>query len=164
MKICVSGASGLVGAEFGRLAADAGHEIIPMVRNKQQEGVYWNVESGEIDRDRLSEADAVVHLAAESIADGRWNAAKKSRIHNSREQGTKLIAETLASIENGPPNFDLRVGHRLLREPRRRSPFGRCVDRFDVSRRSLPGLGGGVPAGNRQWYPNRQPTNRTRPE
>ncbi len=73
-----------------------------MVRSKQKEGVYWNVESGEIDRERLSEADAVVHLAAESIADGRWNAAKKLRIRDSREKGTKLIADTLASLDNGP--------------------------------------------------------------
>ena len=49
--------------------------------------------------------DAVVHLAGESIADGRWNAAKKARILDSRRNGTKLIADTLASLENGPRSF-----------------------------------------------------------
>lgn len=102
MKICVSGASGLVGAAFSKLAIEAGHEVVPMVRSKQKDGIFWNADSGEIDRAGLSEADAVIHLAAESIADGRWNAAKKSRIHDSREKGTQLIADTLGSLENGP--------------------------------------------------------------
>src|SRR6185436_2696280 len=38
----------------------------------------------------------------ESIASGRWTAARKQRIRESRVQGTKLIAETLGRIEPPP--------------------------------------------------------------
>ena len=44
----------------------------------------------------------VFHLAGESIADGRWSAEKKRRIVDSRVNGTKLVATTLAGLERKP--------------------------------------------------------------
>jgi hypothetical protein len=44
----------------------------------------------------------VVHLAGENIASGRWNAARKARIRDSRVEGTALLARTLAELENPP--------------------------------------------------------------
>ena len=108
MKICVSGWTGLVGTAFCKAAKSAGHQIIPMIRSKSGAGdgsVYWNHESGEIDSEALAEADAVVHLAAENIATGRWNAEKKKRIRDSRAKGTKLIASAMASLDGGPRTF-----------------------------------------------------------
>jgi uncharacterized protein (TIGR01777 family) len=46
--------------------------------------------------------DAVIHLAGESIAGGRWTAARKARIRDSRTQGTRLLAETLAQLARPP--------------------------------------------------------------
>jgi uncharacterized protein (TIGR01777 family) len=46
--------------------------------------------------------DAVVHLAGENIATGRWNAAKKARIRDSRVQGTRLLCEALAQLVHPP--------------------------------------------------------------
>src|SRR6266566_4624603 len=46
--------------------------------------------------------NAVVHLAGENIAGGRWTAARKERILNSRVKGTKLIAETLGNLPQPP--------------------------------------------------------------
>ena len=102
MKICVSGASGLVGSGFCHQARSAGHEVIPMVRSRSGSGIYWNPTTGEIDAVGLAESDAIVHLAAESIANGRWTVEKKARIHDSRANGTKLIADTLSTLDNGP--------------------------------------------------------------
>jgi uncharacterized protein (TIGR01777 family) len=45
--------------------------------------------------------DAVVHLAGEPIAGGRWNAARKRRIRDSRIEGTRSLCRTLA--EQVPP-------------------------------------------------------------
>lgn len=45
--------------------------------------------------------DAVVHLAGESIV-GRWTAAKKSRIRESRVMGTRHLAEALARAGQRP--------------------------------------------------------------
>ena len=47
-------------------------------------------------------ADAVVHLAGESVA-GRWNAEKKRRIAESRIDGTRTVAESLRAFRDGPP-------------------------------------------------------------
>ena len=49
--------------------------------------------------------DAVIHLAGENIAEGRWNAAKKARIKDSRLIGTRKLAEQLAQSEHKPSVF-----------------------------------------------------------
>ncbi|HEX6708823.1 MAG TPA: hypothetical protein VF068_00700, partial [Rubrobacter sp.] len=43
----------------------------------------------------LAGTDAVVHLAGESIAEGRWTSEKKRRILESRQKGTRLLAEKI---------------------------------------------------------------------
>ena len=43
--------------------------------------------------------DAAVHLAGESISD-RWSQKKKSKIQDSRIQGTQLLASAVAQLEN----------------------------------------------------------------
>ena len=106
MRIAVTGASGLVGrALTNRLKSD-GHDVAPMVRSQASNGtIHWNPNSGRIDAKELEGIDAVVHLAGESIAAGRWNSARKQRIRDSRVQGTKLLSETLASLEHKPKVF-----------------------------------------------------------
>ncbi len=59
---------------------------------------FWNPAAGELDRAALAECDAVVNLAGESIT-GRWTAAKKQRIRESRIAATRTIAETLAAVQ-----------------------------------------------------------------
>jgi len=46
--------------------------------------------------------EAVVHLAGEGIANGRWTARKKARILQSRTQGTRLLSQTLARLTHPP--------------------------------------------------------------
>jgi uncharacterized protein (TIGR01777 family) len=48
--------------------------------------------------------DAVIHLAGEGIV-GRWTAAKKARIRDSRVQGTLHMAQALAHAEQKPRVF-----------------------------------------------------------
>ena len=62
----------------------------------------WDPEAGEIDKAGLKGVEAAVHLAGESIAAGRWTAAKKARILESRVKGTRLLAEALAGLEPPP--------------------------------------------------------------
>ncbi|RDV37101.1 TIGR01777 family protein [Bradymonadaceae bacterium TMQ3] len=101
-RVAISGASGLVGGALRkRLEAD-GVEVVAMVRSRDREGIYWSVERGELDEEALSEVDAVVHLAGESLAASRWTKAQKRRILESRVKGTELIAGALAKMERGP--------------------------------------------------------------
>jgi hypothetical protein len=46
--------------------------------------------------------DAVVHLAGENIAGGRWTAAQKARIRDSRVTGTRLLSESLPKLSRPP--------------------------------------------------------------
>lgn len=106
MRILVSGATGLVGAALTqRLAAD-GHEALPLQRGVPGDGrITWDPASGRIDGEKLNGFDAVVHLAGESIAGGRWTEAKRNRIRDSRVEGTRLLASTLATLSAPPKIF-----------------------------------------------------------
>ena len=100
-KIAISGMSGMIGTALAELAAQRGWKVVPMKRNRGADGIYWSVENEEIDGEALEEMDALIHLASESIHD-RWTEAKKKAILHSRVQGTKLIAETLAELDDPP--------------------------------------------------------------
>jgi uncharacterized protein (TIGR01777 family) len=54
--------------------------------------------------DTVSGFDAVIHLAAESIV-GRWTAAKKARIRDSRIPATSHLAQALAQAKEKPGVF-----------------------------------------------------------
>ncbi len=103
MNVLVSGATGLIGSALVAALEAGGHEATRLTRSPGEPGdVGWDPLSGEIDASRLGGHDAVVHLAGESIAEGRWNARKKRRIMESREKGTRLLAEALAGLSEPP--------------------------------------------------------------
>lgn len=103
MKIAVSGASGLIGSELCPFLTTGGHQVTRLVRHRPSEGeIYWNVKDQEIDTASLAGHDAVVHLAGENVASGRWTDAQKKRIRNSRVDGTRLLCEALAGLEPKP--------------------------------------------------------------
>ncbi len=62
----------------------------------------WDPNSGKIDEKAFEGVDAVIHLAGENIATKRWSSEQKMKIKESRIKGTKLIADTLASMDNPP--------------------------------------------------------------
>ena len=105
MKILVSGSTGLVGSALVPRLKAQGHEVLRLVRSTPQAGageVYWNPEQGTLKAEEIEGVDAVVHLAGESLAEGRWTEEKKKKIRESRVKGTTLISETLARLERKP--------------------------------------------------------------
>ena len=105
MRVALTGGSGLIGgAVTAALQAEA-HEVIHLVRPPRRAGagqVAWDPAAGTIDAGGLEGLDAVVHLAGEPTTAWRWTAAKKRRIHASRVDGTRLLAETLAVLRRPP--------------------------------------------------------------
>jgi uncharacterized protein len=97
MKIAMTGSSGLVGSALVSLLTQAGHDVVRLRRPAQ-----WDPERDTVEPSVFVGADAVVHLAGENIASGRWTAARKRRIRDSRVKATKLIAETLDRMEKPP--------------------------------------------------------------
>jgi len=105
MRILISGSHGLVGSALIELLTRNGHEIVRLVRHEPKSGaaeVLWNPEKGIIDKERLEGFEAVVHLAGENIAEGRWTSEKKRAILESRVKGTTLLSETLATLKTPP--------------------------------------------------------------
>lgn len=99
MKVLVSGASGFIGrALVSRLRA-TGHEVAPLVRSDA------SVAIGRFDHAACDGADAVVHLAGENIAAGRWTEARMRRIRDSRVEGTRLLVGGLAKLRRAPAIF-----------------------------------------------------------
>ena len=104
-RILVSGGGGLVGQALCGELRRAGYEVERLVRRRDFAGVYWDPDTESIQTNRLEGLFAVVHLAGESIGDGRWSDDKKARIRNSRVKGTRIIADALASLKKKPEVF-----------------------------------------------------------
>jgi uncharacterized protein (TIGR01777 family) len=104
MKILVSGSHGLVGKALGKSLAAKGHELFSLVRHAPDTPVEveWYPERGSLALSRLEGMDAVVHLAGESIAEGRWSDEKKKRIRESRVKGTTVLSEALGNLKRPP--------------------------------------------------------------
>ncbi len=127
MRIAVSGASGLLGGNLCAYLSSAGHTVLRLVRARAgkpplaeavESGtatdsrsvtagashgqISWDPATGRVDADALEAVDAVVHLAGENVAAGRWTAARKAAIRDSRVRGTALLCETLAKLRMPP--------------------------------------------------------------
>lgn len=103
LRIAVTGASGFLGRPLTAALEQQGHTVLRLVRRPPRAGeVQWDPATGTIDRAGLDGVDAVAHLAGESIASGRWTAARRRAIRDSRVLGTQLLASTLANLPRRP--------------------------------------------------------------
>lgn len=107
MRILVSGSHGLVGKALITALPPDGHEIVRLVRDKPSGAaeVEWHPNEGRLDASALEGIDAVVHLAGESIASGRWTNEKKRAILDSRVKGTALLSNAIAQVSRPPSVF-----------------------------------------------------------
>lgn len=104
MDVLVSGSTGLIGTALVSALEERGDRVVRLVRSGGggRDAVRWDPSAGTIEAEGLEGIDAVVHLAGEGIADGRWTAQKKARIMESRRQGTGLLARALAGMRTPP--------------------------------------------------------------
>jgi uncharacterized protein (TIGR01777 family) len=72
---------------------------------RRNDEVQWDPQSGVMSPDAFQGVDAVVHLAGAGIGDKRWTDSYKMEILESRTRGTRLLAETMASLEVKPSVF-----------------------------------------------------------
>jgi uncharacterized protein (TIGR01777 family) len=111
LRVLVSGSRGLVGSALVPYLTSGGNTVARLVRPgigsstsaSLGEEIVWNpVGAGVANPTALEGFDAVVHLAGENIAGGRWTAEKKARIRESRITGTRLLVESLARLSRPP--------------------------------------------------------------
>ncbi len=102
MNVLISGATGFLGGTLIPELEAGGHRVTRLTRSpKSADDLGWDPEARTIDD--LEGTDAVVHLAGESIAEGRWTPEKKRRILESRRKGTRLLSEAIAAL-SAPPS------------------------------------------------------------
>ena len=101
MNIAITGASGLIGTALTEHLTSAGHTVTPLTRDGSA-GIAWDPAAGTIDAESLEGIDAVVHLAGAGIADKRWSDERRAVIKDSRVNGTRLLANTLAGLNKKP--------------------------------------------------------------
>ncbi|MSR68950.1 MAG: TIGR01777 family protein [Phycisphaerales bacterium] len=102
--IAVTGSTGSVGQVLCAALTQSGDRVIRLVRAVARcapDEVLWDPQGG-WDCTSLEGIDAVVHLAGENIAAGRWSAARKRSIMQSRSVGTRTLCEKLAALDRPP--------------------------------------------------------------
>jgi uncharacterized protein len=104
-RILVSGVSGPIGSALLPSLRNSGWSVVRLVRGGAAGGgqISWDP-ANPIAPEDVSGFDAVIHLAGESIV-GRWTAARKVKIRDSRVAGTLNLASALARAEDKPKVF-----------------------------------------------------------
>jgi uncharacterized protein (TIGR01777 family) len=108
MRALVTGATGFLGR---RLLEKLDRPVV-LSRNADQartklaahkaEVFGWNPEREPAPAAAFEGVDAVFHLAGDPVGEGRWTAAKKKRIRESREVGTRNLVVTLRALPTKP--------------------------------------------------------------
>jgi len=102
VHVFVTGATGLIGARLCAALVADGHRVSGLSRRAappEPAGVEWLLGDPchtEDWSEVAAAADAVVHLAGASIADGRWTEARKAELVRSRVESTRVLVEALA--------------------------------------------------------------------
>jgi len=90
----------MVGSALVPFLTTGGHTVRTIGRGSSS-AVRWDPARGQLDPASLDGVDAVVHLAGENVG-ARWTAARRRAIVDSRLQGTRLIAESVAKMTRKP--------------------------------------------------------------
>jgi len=103
MRVAITGAGGLIGKALHKRLVGDGNEVVRVGRYKSTDppDVRWSVPHGQLNTSSLEGLDAVVHLAGEPII-GKWTHDKKQAIRDSRVNGTRLLAASLANLDHKP--------------------------------------------------------------
>ncbi|MES2746114.1 MAG: TIGR01777 family oxidoreductase [Bdellovibrionota bacterium] len=106
MRILVSGGTGFIGRHLCLELLKNGHDLTLVTRDKKKTRENWQLPTEFVEWDMehktapsaldANSFDAVVHLAGESIAGGRWTKKRKQRILDSRTKTTANLGDWLS--------------------------------------------------------------------
>lgn len=103
LTVTVTGSRGLVGSELVPFLTTGGHQVIRLVTGRASaaydDGTTWVPwkPDAPLPAGTFDGVDAVIHLAGDNVAEGRWSDAKKRKILESRTVPTRRVAEAIAA-------------------------------------------------------------------
>ncbi len=103
MRVIVTGGTGFIGRALTLALSRRQDDVVVVSRHTGRahpRSIRWD----EAPR-ALEEADAVVHLAGEPVASGRWTQERLDRIRSSRIETTELLARAIARAAKKPRVF-----------------------------------------------------------
>ncbi len=129
MNILITGGTGFIGSALSRELVSSGHNVLITTRRQSvsKEILTWKPLGIESNRPALippnimSNIDAVVNLAGESIASGRWTKTRKERITSSRTNITRALVQ---SMQNANPKPKVLISASAI------GFYGPCGDEF----------------------------------
>ena len=110
MRVVITGGSGLIGRALARHLGSAGYDAVILTRSVGRVGSLppgvraqeWDGLSSKGWAGLLDEETFIVHLAGESIGDGRWTEDRKRRIRESRVLSGKAVVEAIRGASRKP--------------------------------------------------------------
>src|SRR5580692_4383510 len=96
-RVIVTGGTGFIGAALCAAFAARGDQAVVVSRKPGPGQIGWDALGAAIDG-----ADAVVNLAGEPIADGRWTAERLERLRSSRIDATTRVASAIVGAAHKP--------------------------------------------------------------
>lgn len=111
MKIVISGGAGFIGRALGRSLVRQGMSVTVLSRNlfhamaaldPSIKVVAWDGVTSAAWENEIDSATAVINLAGEPIAAGRWTPKRKQLIVDSRVNTTRLLVQAISRLTNKP--------------------------------------------------------------
>jgi uncharacterized protein (TIGR01777 family) len=100
MKAVIAGGTGFLGSALAASLRADGHDVTIVSRHPQGPNqVAWT------DRSAFDGADAVINLAGTPLDAGRWTAARKAAILQSRVDATEAIVKAMSEASRPPTVF-----------------------------------------------------------
>jgi uncharacterized protein (TIGR01777 family) len=110
-RILISGATGFIGRALVRELAGAGYETVILTRDPDKSAARFGSDGWRVKWDgrtaqgwgALADGSlAIVNLAGDNLAEGRWTRAKKARILTSRTDAGAAIVEAVSCAASKP--------------------------------------------------------------
>jgi uncharacterized protein (TIGR01777 family) len=109
MRIVIAGGTGFLGAALTHALRAGGHDVVVLTRQRAASGsglARWTPDGAVGPWAQVVEgADAVVNLAGAPLDRGRWTAARKRALIDSRVLPTRSLARAIASASSPPAVF-----------------------------------------------------------
>lgn len=94
-KVVITGGSGLIGISLTKLLLKNGYEVVHLSRKRNEKSdvrtFTWDYKNNFLEDGAIENASHIIHLAGESIGEGRWTKERKKAILESRTKTAEFL-------------------------------------------------------------------------